>query len=218
MSEVIFQGPVGRLEGKYHKTDDPTAPVALILHPHPLHGGTMNNKVTYLLYQTFMKRGFNTLRFNFRGIGRSEGEYADGEGELADAAAAIDWLQTVNPNASGYWIAGFSFGAWIGLQLLMRRPEVDGFVSVAPPANMYDFSFLAPCPVSGLIVQGSKDEIVPKEPSEELAARLTAQRGIEVTYKEVPEADHFFTNRLTELSEHVNTYLDASIKEEKIAV
>jgi alpha/beta superfamily hydrolase len=90
--------------------------------------------------------GFTVLRFNFRGVGRSQGEYDQGIGELSDAASALDYLQAMNTNAKHCWVAGFSFGAWIGMQLLMRRPEITGFVSVSPPANMYDFSFLAPCP------------------------------------------------------------------------
>ena len=84
-----------------------------------------------------------------------------GIGELSDAAAALDWLQTLNRESRGCWIAGFSFGAWIGMQLLMRRPEVEGFISVAPPENLYDFSFLAPCPSSGLIIHGDKDRVAP---------------------------------------------------------
>src|SRR5277367_5243733 len=84
-----------------------------------------------------------------------------GTGELSDAASALDWAQTINPEARACWVAGFSFGAWIGMQLLMRRPEVEGFISIAPPANLYDFSFLAPCPSSGLIVHGDKDAVVP---------------------------------------------------------
>ena len=105
----------------------------------------MNNKVVYALYQCFVRRGYSTLRFNFRGVGRSQGSFDRGEGELSDAASALDWLQTYNPNAGSCWVAGFSFGAWIGMQLLMRRPEIESFISIAPPANMYDFTFLAPC-------------------------------------------------------------------------
>ena len=82
--------------------------------------------------------------------------------ELSDAAAALDWLQGMNPDAKSCWIAGYSFGAWIGMQLLMRRPEIDCFISVAPPANSYDFAFLAPCPSSGLIVGAERDEVVPQ--------------------------------------------------------
>ena len=150
MPEVIINGPEGRIEGRYHHARGGAAPMALVLHPHPLHGGTMNNKVVYTLYQCFVRRGFSTLRFNFRGVGRSQGSFDRGEGELADAAAALDWPQGYNPNATTCWVAGYSFGAWIGMQLLMRRPEIDAFISVSPPANQYDFTFLAPCPSSGL--------------------------------------------------------------------
>ena len=87
MPEVIINGPEGRIEGRYHHARGGTAPMALVLHPHPLHGGTMNNKLVYTLYQCFVRRGFSTLRFNFRGVGRSQGSFDRGEGELADAAA-----------------------------------------------------------------------------------------------------------------------------------
>src|SRR5918999_1403358 len=149
MPELIINGPECRLEGRYHISKQPSAPIALMLHPHPQHGGTMNNKVVYTLFHAFARQGFSTLRFNFRGVGRSQGSYDRGEGELSDAAAALDWLQGQNLTAAHCWIAGFSFGAWIGMQLLMRRPEIDAFISVAPPANIYDFGFLAPCPSSG---------------------------------------------------------------------
>ena len=144
MPEVIFNGPDGRLEGRYHHVEDETAPIALILHPHPLYGGNMNNRMVYNLFQLFKARGFAVLRFNFRGVGRSQGEHDQGVGELSDAASALDWMQQLKPDARACWIAGYSFGAWIGMQLLMRRPEIAGFISVAPPTNMYDFTFLAP--------------------------------------------------------------------------
>jgi alpha/beta superfamily hydrolase len=150
MPEVIFPGPEGRLEGRYHPQKAKDAPIAIILHPHPQFGGTMNNRVVYNLHYAFHAIGFTVLRFNFRGVGRSQGEYDQGIGELSDAASALDYLQSMNPNSKHCWVAGFSFGAWIGMQLLMRRPEITGFISVSPPANMYDFSFLAPCPASGL--------------------------------------------------------------------
>ena len=122
MPEVIFPGPDGRLEGRYHPQKNKDAPIAIILHPHPLYGGTMNNKVVYNLHYAFHRIGFTCLRFNFRGVGRSQGEYDQGIGELSDAAAALDYLQSLNANAKNCWVAGFSFGAWIGMQLLMRRP------------------------------------------------------------------------------------------------
>src|SRR5579872_3997289 len=196
MPEVVINGPEGRLEGRYHHSKQENAPVAMMLHPHPQHGGTMNNKVVYTLYHAFVKRGFSALRFNFRGVGRSQGIFDRGEGELSDAASALDWLQSYNPNATACWIAGFSFGAWIGMQLLMRRPEIDSFIAVAPPANMFDFGFLAPCPASGLIVQGDQDQLVPLESVQKLITKLMHQRDIKIEYRIIPGADHFFQNHL----------------------
>ncbi len=211
MPEVLIAGPVGRIEARYQPGKTRNAPIAIILHPHPEHGGTMNNKVTYALFKSFAEQGFSTLRFNFRGVGRSEGKFDHGEGELSDAAACLDWLQVQNPEPRQCWVAGFSFGAWICMQLLMRRPELDGFVSVAPPANMYDFTFLAPCPVSGLILQGSKDELVTKDSVAKLVTRLSAQRGLHIDYRVVPEADHFFGDQLPEMVGHVHDYVGAAL-------
>ncbi|MEM7072542.1 MAG: alpha/beta hydrolase [Pseudomonadota bacterium] len=207
MPELILQGPEGRIEARYSRTDDPSAPTALILHPHPLHGGSMNNKVTYALFQSFASLGFACLRFNFRGVGRSQGSYSKGDGELSDAAAALDWLQLNHPHASSCWVAGFSFGAWIGMQILMRRPELAAFVSVAPPCNIYDFGFLAPCPTTGLIIQGDRDKIVPASAQHGLLAKLSKQRGIKIAYDEIKGADHFFTNQIDELRQSVCAYV-----------
>ncbi len=207
MPEVIIPGPEGRIEGRYHHNEDPSSPVALVLHPNPKQGGTMNNKVAYNLYKSFAVNGFSVLRFNFRGVGRSEGEFDNGIGELTDAAACLDWLQKVNPDASTFWISGFSFGAWISLQLLMRRPELEGFVAVSPPANMYDFSFLSPCPRSGLIVQGDEDSIVEEPNVRKLADKLNGQRDIEIDYRIIRGADHFFRGKIDELFENLTDYV-----------
>lgn len=211
MPEVLINGSVGRIEARYQPAKERNAPLAIVLHPHPEHGGTMNNKVTYALFRTFADMGFSTLRFNFRGVGRSEGRFDHGEGELSDAATCLDWLQVQNPEPRQCWVAGFSFGAWVCMQLLMRRPELDGFIAVAPPANMYDFSFLAPCPVSGLVLQGGRDDVVPKESVQKLTTRLSAQRGLHIDYRIIEGADHFFGNELGELSAHVKEYLDAAL-------
>jgi uncharacterized protein len=209
MPEVIINGPEGRIEGRYHHCKTPNAPIALLLHPHPQHGGTMNNKVVYALYHAFVRRGFSALRFNFRGVGRSQGNFDRGEGELSDAASALDWLQSYNANTRSCWIGGFSFGAWIGMQLLMRRPEIDGFIAVAPPANLYDFSFLAPCPSSGLIIQGDKDQIVTLEAQQKLVNKLSHQRDIKIDYRILKGADHFFQGHMEELTSHVESYIAA---------
>ena len=208
MPEVIFNGPEGRLEGRYHHSKKSNAPAAILLHPHPQHGGTMNNKVVYSLYQSFVKSGFSTLRFNFRGVGRSQGVFDSGQGELSDAASALDWMQTYNPNAQTCWIAGFSFGAWISMQLMMRRPEISGFISIAPPANIHDFSFLAPCPASGLILHGDKDNIVPISSVDKFSQKLQKQNTIKIDYRVIKGCDHFFQDHLDEMTSHVDGYLE----------
>jgi alpha/beta superfamily hydrolase len=110
-------------------------------------------------------------------------------------------------------VAGFSFGAWIGMQLLMRRPEINGFISVAPPANMYDFSFLAPCPSSGLIINGDADRIVPNEEVEKLSNKLKAQKGITITHTTVPGANHFFESKMEVLVAEVKEYVKRRMTE-----
>jgi len=208
MPEVIFTGEDGRIEGRFHPGRTRNAPIAIILHPHPQFGGTMNNPVVYQLYYAFANRGFAALRFNFRGVGRSQGVFDHGQGELSDAAAALDWAQAANPDARACWIAGFSFGAWIGMQLLMRRPEVEGFISIAAPANLYDFSFLAPCPSSGLFVHGDKDAVVPVSAVGTLVEKLKTQKGIVIEQQIVKGANHFFDGKTDELIQVVDTYLD----------
>ncbi len=212
MPEVIFTGPAGRLEGRYHPPKTKSSRIALILHPHPQFGGTMNNQVAYQMYYMFAERGFAVLRFNFRGVGRSQGSFDHGLGELSDAAAALDWVQSFNPDARACWIAGFSFGAWIGMQLLMRRPEVEGFISVAPQPNIYDFSFLAPCPSSGLIIHGSDDRVVTPADMQSLIEKLKTQKGIVIDQKIVEGANHFFENKVDELIEVCGGYLDKRLE------
>ncbi|MGH7092959.1 MAG: alpha/beta hydrolase, partial [Stellaceae bacterium] len=148
-----------------------------------------------------------TLRFNFRGVGRSQGSFDRGEGELSDAASALDWLQTYNANAETCWVAGYSFGAWIGMQLLMRRPEIEAFISVAPPANQYDFTFLAPCPSSGLILQGDADTLVPAESVQKLVQKLSHQRDIKIDFRKIAGADHFFAEQIEIVTKHVDGYI-----------
>jgi alpha/beta superfamily hydrolase len=214
MSEVFFNGPAGRIEGKLAQSSDPKAPIALVLHPHPQFGGSMNNKVVYNLYKVLYRNGFTVLRINFRGVGRSMGEYDQGIGEMIDAATAIDWLQIHYPVAKSILVAGFSFGAWIGMQLIMRRPEVNYFIAVAPPVNKYDFSFLSPCPIPGLIVQGDMDSVVPEKSVNDLASRFVKQKNIEVAYKVIPGADHFFRDKTEFLNEEVDDYLKHVLNQE----
>ena len=209
MAEVFFNGPAGRIEGKIAESHNPKAPIALVLHPHPQYGGTMNNKVVYNIYKTLFENDFTVLRINFRGVGRSVGEYDGGVGEMTDAATALDWLQINYPMSKVNLIAGFSFGAWIAMQLIMRRPEITNFIAVSPPVNKYDFSFLSPCPIPGLILQGDKDSVVYEESVHELAQRLSKQKNIDVAYKVVNNADHFFREKIDLLTAEIDEYLNS---------
>ena len=207
IQEIFIPGPAGRLDAKYFKSKKKTAPIALILQPHPQYGGTMNNKIVVELFRTFSENEFSVCRINFRGVGKSDGEFDNGQGELADAAAALDWIEKENFDNSQCWVSGFSFGSLIGMQLLMRRPEINRFVSISPQPNVYDFSFLSPCPASGLIVYGSNDELVPAEDIKNLNDRLSSQKGIKVDFEKIPNANHFFTDKEKNLSKIVDNYI-----------
>jgi len=211
MPEVIFNGPDGRLEGRYHQSKKADAPIAIVLHPNPLHGGNMNNRIVYTMYNSFADHGFSVLRFNFRGVGRSQGMFDSGIGELSDAAYAFDWIQQINPNSPFSWIGGYSFGALISMQLMMRRPEIEGFISVSPPAHSEDFSFLAPCPSSGLIVHGDADEHVPSDAVQKLANKLDGQKNISVAMDLIKGANHFYQDKFEDLSKSMGNYLDAAL-------
>jgi len=205
--EIFLPGPSGRLEGKYFKNEKIGSPVAVILQPHPQYGGTMNNKIVQEAYNVFIKNGFSVLRFNFRGVGKSDGTFDNGQGELSDAAAALDWIERDNQNYSQCWIAGFSFGSLICMQLIMRRPEVTKFISISPQPNVYDFTFLAPCPTSGQILYGDKDELVSRESLTELKNRLKSQKGIDVLFSEIKGANHFFKNKEDDLKKEIDKYI-----------
>ena len=161
----------------------------------------------YNIYQAFTALGFATLRFNFRGVGKSQGSFDKGDGELTDAAAALDWLERENFDNSQCWVSGFSFGSLIAMQLLMRRPEINRFVAISPQPNVYDFSFLTPCPTSGIIISGKKDELVPFEFIKDLDNKLSAQKGIKVEFQTISEANHFFTKSESELNKCLNKYI-----------
>ena len=171
--EIFIPGPCGRIQAKYFKSKQSGAPVAIVLQPHPQYGGTMNNRIVYEAYNSFYKKGFSVIRINFRGVEKSDGVFDNGQGELSDAAAALDWIERENPGYSQCWVSGFSFGALICMQLIMRRPEVNKFVAISPQPNVYDFTFLAPCPISGLVVYGKKDELVSEESILNLKKRLS---------------------------------------------
>ena len=211
MVDLLIPGPEGKIEAKYSHNNREDSPIVILLHPDPTKGGTMHTKIIFKMYKIFIKAGFSTIRFNFRGVGKSEGIYDDGEGELSDAACVLDWLQQYNTNSKICWVAGFSFGAWIAMQLLMRRPEINGFVSISPPANLRDFSFLAPCPSSGLIVHGDKDNIASFESTRILVEKLQKQKKVDIKFKPIKGADHFYEDYSSEFQNAVKSYINEII-------
>ena len=125
----------------------------------------------------------------------------------SNAAAALDWIERENLDYSQCWVSGFSFGSLIAMQLLMRRPEINRFIAISPQPNVYDFSFLSPCPTSGLMIYGKKDELVPKEHIAELDKKLSSQKGINVDFQAINDANHFFSNMEDVLIKSLDKYI-----------
>ena len=209
MPEITLIGSAGRIEARFY-SGSPNAPAILLMHPHPMMGGTMNNKIIYTLYKSLVHMNISCLRFNFRSVGRSEGEFDNGEGELSDTSVALNWLQSHSPGQD-IWVCGYSFGAWVAMQLLMRRPEIKKFIAISPPCNMHDFNFLAPCPTSGQIIHGEEDDIVPAEHALSLIEKLNMQKNIAIDFKMISGADHFYKNQSTEVRDYVCSYLNAAL-------
>ena len=209
--EIFIPGPSGRIQAKYVKNQQAGAPIALVLQPHPQYGGTMNNRIVYETYNCFYKNRFSVIRINFRGVEKSDGIFDNGQGELSDAAAALDWIEKENPDYSQCWVAGFSFGSLICMQLIMRRPEVNRFISISPQPNVYDFTFLAPCPISGLVIYGKNDELVPENSIMTLKKRLSIQKNIDVKFDLIQNANHFYKGKEKELTALINRYLKSKM-------
>jgi len=209
--EIFIAGPSGRLQAIYYKNKKQGSPVAIVLQPHPQYGGTMNNRIVFETYNCFYKNGFSIIRINFRGVQKSDGIFDNGQGELSDAAAALDWIEKENPGFSQCWVSGFSFGSLICMQLIMRRPEVNRFIAVSPQPNVYDFTFLAPCPAPGLITYGQNDELVPEQSILDFKKKLNRQKNIEVNFEAINNANHFYKKKEKELSSTINGYIERNI-------
>ena len=209
--EIFIPGPSGRIQAKYFQSKNRGAPVALVLHPHPQYGGTMNNRIVYETYNCFYKNNFSVIRINFRGVNKSDGMFDNGQGELSDAAAALDWIEKENPGYSQCWVSGFSFGALICMQLIMRRPEVNKFIAISPQPNLYDFTFLSPCPISGLVTYGKNDELVPLDSILNLKKKLELQKNITVKFEQIVSANHFYKEKEKELNLTLESYIKDKI-------
>ena len=188
-----IEGPAGDLEGEIDLPRDAPRGVALVCHPHPVHGGTMDNKVAYMLARAFNDAGLAALRFNFRGVGRSAGQYDHGRGELDDARCAADHLQQQLPDLPLLW-SGFSFGSIVALKLALDNPP-ERLVSIAPPLFYFDEAPTPVPPCPWLVVHGLADEVVDAEDTRQ---RLADVRPAP-TQHWLPEMGHFFHGKLSVL-------------------
>lgn len=148
----LIPGPSGPIDISFHESSTHQSPVVLLVPPHPHNEGDMSCPALTNFFRCFANMDFSVISFNYRGIGYSSGSFVEGQGEIADAAACLDWVRQKVDSEDFFWIMGYSFGAYVALQVLMRRPEVGRFIAVDADTTK-DFSFLAPCPISGLFLQ-----------------------------------------------------------------
>lgn len=200
---LFLDGPAGRLEALLDTPGDGEDPkaVAVVLHPHPQHQGTMQNKVAHMLARSFVDLGAPALRFNFRGVGKSEGAFDDAVGEVDDALAALDWVHDRWP-AAELWLGGFSFGAQVAMKAVNRRP-VQHLVTVAPPVYRFIDNPPEPPRCDWLLIQGEADEVVDAQQVLAYARGLAQPPRIET----LPDTGHFFHGKLNRLRELVTGYL-----------
>jgi uncharacterized protein len=194
----------GRLEAILKEARDPVRGVALVLHPHPLGGGTMHNKVVFRAAAALNEVGLTTLRFNFRGVGQSSGAHDEGRGELEDVKAGLTYLKETYPQLPAT-LCGFSFGARVGLEVGVADERVANLISIGTPLGKYDFSFLEACRKPILFVHGEQDEFGAASEVEEMAGRLKQVSGVSV--KVIAGADHFFVGHLDELKQAITEWM-----------
>jgi uncharacterized protein len=201
---TYIPGPTGQLqiletlpEGDHHGI------TALLCHPHPLFGGTMDNKVISCLARACDALGIANVRFNYRGVGESAGAYGEMEGEVEDCRAVIDWVQTRRPEDK-LWLMGFSFGSYIAARNVHASSQITQLVTVAPSVEHADFSLIPQIPCPWLIVMGEQDEVVPPQSVFDFAAN----RAEHPTLVKMPETSHFFHRKLVDLKTILIDYLE----------
>jgi uncharacterized protein len=218
---LFLDGPTGRLEALLNAGADNATHAAVVCHPHPLFGGTLHNKVVFHTMKALNSFGFPVLRFNFRGTGLSQGAHDQGDGEVDDVRAALDWL-----DAEYHWplvFAGFSFGAAVGLRAACADSRVRAVIGVGTPVapvagdsevpRTYTFEFLQDCMKPKLFVSGARDQFGPRAKLEALVASASEPKKLVM----IEGADHFFEGRLRELREAIETWVKEAIRSQPSA-
>ena len=206
-SEIFLTGPAGKLECLIDVPEPELKRPAtvVICHPHPMHGGTMRNKVVTIIERAVRELGLNTVRFNFRGAGESEGEYDEGQGEIEDLMAVAEWVQKTRPS-DDLWLAGFSFGAYVALKAAQDLP-VRQMITIAPPVERYGFENLLPPNCPWLVVQGDEDDVVSATAVQQWADALDQPPNLII----MEGADHFFHRRLMDLRGLIKNHVQSSL-------
>jgi alpha/beta superfamily hydrolase len=195
---IFFEAEGLKIEGMLE--DLPGEKGMVISHPHPLYGGTMHNNVVKAVAHAYQEEGYSTLRFNFRGVERSEGEFSNGMGEQEDVRAA---LQTLGKKSD---LAGYSFGAWVNALGLARYEEAQRLIMISPPVSVVDFGFLTYSPKIRLVICGTRDEIAEYKKVEKMLPTWNA----EAVFRVVQGADHFYSGYEEELIDIVREFLRTS--------
>ena len=201
IESLFLEGPVGRLEALLEEPEEGSpSEAALVCHPHPQHGGTMHNKVVYRIARGLRSTGAVVLRFNYRGVNLSEGEYAQGEGELEDARVALAYLRGRYPSLP-FTLAGFSFGSRIALRLGCEGVGARRVIAVGFPTTYKDRSFLENCTVPRTFIQSTRDQFGPISDLEPLVAGLPEPKKLVL----VEASDHFFAGALDVLEREISS-------------
>lgn len=200
--QFIIDGPAGDLEALLESPqDNEVSACAVVCHPHPVHGGTMQNKVAHTLARSFIGSGFAALRFNFRGVSKSRGAFDNGDGEVEDVLAAVQWLRREAPELP-LWISGFSFGAAMAVRAaVLCKP--DGLVSIAPAVSRFAGNLDSQPDCPWLILQGDQDELVDVDETIAWVNELEPGPELEI----FPDTEHFFHGKLTLLREAVEEFV-----------
>lgn len=216
MVDVMIPGETGKIHAVYQKGDIADAPMAVIVPGSPKMGHHMNDRINYALFRAYMDIGFSTIRFDFRGVGDSEGTLGNLDDILRDIAAVIDWVQNQNEEADVLWMAGARQGAWYVLQSMMRRPEVRGFTLVSPDHTIMNYAFLSPRPNRGLLLQGESEPQDALNFAPHLTQLLKRQAKIDLETIRVKGADGNYTTTLKQMYDEIKAYVGREKEESSL--
>ncbi len=218
MVDVIITGESGKLHAVYHKSEQESAPLAVILSGSPRQKCHMNDRISYAMFRAFMDIGFSVVRFNYRGVNDSEGAIGTTADNMLDIATVVDWIQNKNEDSEKIWLAGHQLGAWYVLQMLMRRPEITGFALVSPDVSVSDFGFLSPRPNRGLLLQGANEG----DEANAFAAHLTqilkkqAQISLETIKVKNADAGYSQPGDLRQMYNDLKAYVGRENEDDKL--